>query len=51
MQVHLLYLRSWSGMGRAQVACAGGCRCNATELDGHWERQATITDLATLQVG
>ena len=51
LQVHLLFLRSWRGMGRALVECEGGCECEATELEGHWERQATLTDLYTLQVG
>ncbi|PSC68178.1 Acyl-coenzyme A thioesterase THEM4 isoform A [Micractinium conductrix] len=50
VQVHLLFLRSWRGMGRALVECEGGCECEATELEGHWERQATLTDLYTLQV-
>lgn len=48
-QVHLLHLRSWSGMGQALVACASGCNCSEVVLDGHWERPHTITDLATLQ--
>ena len=51
VQLHLLYLRSWRDMGRAALTCARGCKCDAVELDGHWEREATITDLYTLQVG
>ena len=50
-QVHLLYLRSWQGMGQAQVECASGCTCDTTLLDGHWDREATLTDLTTLKVG
>jgi hypothetical protein len=50
MQVHLLFLRSWTGMGRASLRCTGGCKCQAQEMDGHWDRQATLTDLFTLEV-
>lgn len=50
VQVHLLFLRSWQGMGRARVECASGCACEPVELDAHWEREATLTDLTTLQV-
>ena len=51
VQVHLMYLRSWRGMGRASVQCAGGCKCEGARLEGHWDREATLTDLQTLQVG
>ncbi|EFN59953.1 expressed protein [Chlorella variabilis] len=50
VQVHLLFLRSWGGMGRARVECAKGCRCKSQQLDGHWDRQATLTDLFSLEV-
>lgn len=50
VQVHLLFLRSWHGMGRALLECSKGCKCEQTELDGHWDREATLTDLYTLQV-
>ena len=50
VQVHLMYLRSWRGMGRASVQCAGGCKCEGARLEGHWDREATLTDLQTLQV-
>lgn len=50
VQVHLLFLRSWRGMGRALLECSQGCVCEAKELEGHWDRQATLTDLHTLQV-
>ena len=49
VMVHLLYLRSYQGMGRARVECGGGCACDAADLDAHWDRQATLTDLTTLQ--
>ena len=49
-QLNLVYLRSWSDIGRAEVTCLSGCRCNATQLEGYWERHATLTDLATMQV-
>ncbi|KAI7842833.1 hypothetical protein COHA_003579 [Chlorella ohadii] len=50
VQVHLLYLRSWQGMGQARVECASGCSCEETVLDAHWDREATLTDLTTLKV-
>lgn len=50
VQVNLLYLRSWRGMGQAQVECAAGCSCDKTVLDAHWDREATLTDLTTLRV-
>ena len=48
-QVHLLYLRSWQGMGQALLECAAGCNCSEAVLDGHWDREATLTDLTTLK--
>lgn len=48
--MHLLYLRSWQGMGQARVECASGCSCEETVLDAHWDREATLTDLTTLKV-
>lgn len=49
-QLNLVYLRSWSDVGRAEVTCLSGCSCDAIQLDGFWDRQATLTDLATMQV-
>ena len=42
MNVQLAYLRSYVGMGRARVACAG-CSCREAVVDAHHElKQSTI---------
>ncbi|KAI7841869.1 hypothetical protein COHA_004398 [Chlorella ohadii] len=41
-EVLLSHLRSYEGMGVAQVRCVAGCTCSTTYLDGTWEQQATL---------
>jgi palmitoyltransferase len=41
-EVLLSHLRSYEGMGVAQVRCVSGCTCTTTYLDGTWEQQATL---------
>lgn len=37
------FLRSYEGMGAVRVTCAGGCACDAFDLDAHWsERRSTV---------
>ncbi|KAJ9512320.1 hypothetical protein QJQ45_012903 [Haematococcus lacustris] len=33
--VELAHLKSYENMGKASVACEGGCTCQSTTLDGH----------------
>ena len=42
------YLRSYEHMGKAVVACLGGCACNSTVLDGHWEKKESIMQFAQM---
>ena len=43
--VYLSHLKSYEGMGTAQVACVSGCQCKKTVLDGTWEQQATLMQI------
>ncbi|GAB4814840.1 hypothetical protein N2152v2_001886 [Parachlorella kessleri] len=49
VQVLLGYLKSYEHMGTATVACVSGCSCDPVTIDGHWERQASLPDIASLQ--
>lgn len=40
--VLLTHLRSYEGMGVADVTCASGCACDPGELDTQWSRRASI---------
>ncbi|KAI8467410.1 MAG: SGNH hydrolase-type esterase domain-containing protein [Monoraphidium minutum] len=35
INVQLAYLKSYAGMGRAEVACGNGCGCGRSEVDAH----------------
>ena len=49
--VYLSYLKSYEGMGTAQVVCVSGCECDKTVLDGTWEQQATLMQIHQFKVG
>lgn len=48
--VYLSYLKSYEGMGTAQVVCVSGCECDKTVLDGTWEQQATLMQIHQFKV-
>ncbi|KAL4419481.1 hypothetical protein ABPG77_008283 [Micractinium sp. CCAP 211/92] len=48
--VWLSYLRSYEGMGTANVTCVSGCACNSTLLDGTWERRASLFTITRFEV-
>ena len=49
-QVSLSYLRSYRGMGLAEVACVSGCACKPQALDGTWDKQVSLQQVAQLWV-
>ncbi|KAL4447553.1 hypothetical protein ABPG75_004772 [Micractinium tetrahymenae] len=44
-QVSLSYLKSYRGMGTAQVACVSGCDCEPQLLDGTWEAEVSLQQI------
>lgn len=40
--VLLTHLKSYEGMGVANVTCAAGCTCEPGRLDTQWSRRASI---------
>ncbi len=38
----LTHLKSYEGMGVADVTCASGCTCKPGRLDAQWSRRASI---------
>ena len=50
VEVQLIHVRSWRRMGIATVRCVKNCRCKDSELQGHWTRKATLTDIFRLEV-
>lgn len=49
-EVLLTYLRSYEGMGTAQVKCISGCTCSTTYLDGTWEQKASLLQIHPFKV-
>ncbi|KAG1673279.1 hypothetical protein FOA52_002559 [Chlamydomonas sp. UWO 241] len=52
--VHVLisHLKSYSGMGRARVACVGGCLCAPIDVDAHYGlANVSLTSFADVRVG
>lgn len=45
LQVSLSYLKSYRGMGTAQVACVSGCACEPQLLDGTWENKVSLQQI------
>ncbi|KAL4421416.1 hypothetical protein ABPG75_010707 [Micractinium tetrahymenae] len=44
-EVSLSFLRSYEGMGTADVACVSGCSCKAVTLDGTWEKRVSLQSI------
>eukprot|EP00887_Chlorella_sp_A99_P000470 scaffold17.g470.t1 len=44
------HLASYTGMGQARVECLSGCACNASTLDGHWQKSASLQVMHAIQV-
>ena len=38
-------------MGTARITCVSGCKCEATDIDGTWEQQATLMQNNKFKVG
>ena len=49
-EVLLSHLKSYEGMGTAQVKCVSGCRCLTTTLDGTWGQKATLLQIHKFRV-
>mgnify|MGYP001810049956 CR=1 FL=1 len=45
MQVSLSYLKSYKGMGTAELACVSGCTCEPQALDGTWETELSLQQI------
>ena len=52
IQVHVLvsHLKSYTGMGSAQVTCIGGCSCDAVTINATLGFNASLTSFAQMQV-
>ena len=50
MLLHGTPLSGLQGMGKAEVECISGCRCDASVLDGWWERHASLQVMHTVLV-
>ena len=50
-KVALGYLRSYESMGKAAVACVGGCTCEPAGINGFWWLPATLMQALHLKVG
>ena len=48
--VWLSFLRSYEGMGTANVSCSSGCRCAPSFLDGTWSRQVSLQQIHLIRV-
>jgi hypothetical protein len=44
-QASLSYLKSYRGMGVAEVACVAGCTCRAQVLDGTWATEVSLQQI------
>jgi len=44
-QVSLSYLKSYRGMGTADVECVSGCQCEPQLLDGTWETEVSLQQI------
>eukprot|EP00798_Chlamydomonas_sp_ICE-L_P012779 gene12779-16036_t len=42
MQIQVMYLRSYEGMGRATIACSGGCGCNHNVINGNYHDHLSL---------
>ncbi|GIL73986.1 hypothetical protein Vretimale_5077 [Volvox reticuliferus] len=48
--LQIAYLRSYRGMGTAQVACIEGCKCDTMIIDAFDRRPVSVTSMADIQV-
>ena len=44
-QASLSYLKSYKGMGVAEVVCVAGCTCRAQVLDGTWATEVSLQQI------
>ena len=49
-EVSLSYLKSYRGMGVADVACLSGCACEAHVLDGTWAAEVSLQQVLQFSV-
>ena len=49
--VSLTYLKSYRGMGTADVACVSGCQCTLQQLDGTWKQEVSLQQVLQFEVG
>lgn len=49
-QVSLSFLRSYEGMGVADVACVAGCSCVPATLDGTWDKRVSLQHILPIYV-
>lgn len=49
-QVSLSYLRSYQGMGVADLACVSGCECEPQVLDGTWQQEVSLQQILQIWV-
>lgn len=49
-EVSLSYLRSYAGMGVADVECVAGCECEPQVLDGTWEAEVSLQQILQFRV-
>lgn len=50
-EVHISHLRSYSGMGTADVECVSGCTCQPSILDGTTASRVSVFKTHTFEVG
>ena len=48
--VYLSHLRSYEGMGTADVRCVAGCACRRSSLDGTWDRPVALQQIHRFSV-
>ena len=49
-QVSLSYLKSYQGMGTADLACVSGCECPPQRLDGTWAQEVSLQQVLQFYV-
>ena len=49
--VYIMHLKSYEGMGAADVTCVSGCTCGPFKLDGTWTTPASLQRMLKMQVG
>lgn len=49
--IYLTHLKSYEGMGTAEVKCVRGCQCKKAVLDGTWDTEASLMQNLRFKVG